>query len=145
MENLREALIKADYTVDGVLEVLGPLAYAALARSESVPSLRATTGGSPVETLIRLFLLQQPVGRKAADAALPVADSLAAGLVELDGVSSDEIELSVVDGERTLTLGDEQSDMALPPLDALAEEHDAVAIHAERVDGNTYAVDVFPL
>jgi len=51
----------------------------------------------------------------------------------------------VVDGERTLTLGDEQSDMALPPLDALAEEHDAVAIHAERVDGNTYAVDVFPL
>ena len=41
-------------------------------------------------------------------------------------------------------LGDEQSDMALPPLDALAEEHDAVAIHAERVDGNTYAVDVLP-
>jgi len=61
LENLREALIKADYTVDGVLEVLGPLAYAALARSESVPALRATAGGSPVETLIRLFLLQQAV------------------------------------------------------------------------------------
>ena len=65
-------------------------------------------------------------------------------IVELD-VGSDEIELSVVGGERTLTLGDEQSDRALPALDALAAEHDAVAIHAERVDGNLFAVDVFPL
>jgi len=65
-------------------------------------------------------------------------------IVELD-VGSDEVELSVVDGERTLTLGDEQSDRALPALDALAAEHDAVAIHAERVDGDLFAVDVFPL
>ncbi|MEY9887567.1 hypothetical protein ABIA35_004111 [Catenulispora sp. MAP12-49] len=85
MEKLREALMKADYTVDGVLEVLGPLAYAALARSESVPALRATGGGSPVETLIRLFLLQQPVARKAVEAALPVEDSVAAGLVTVEG------------------------------------------------------------
>ena len=34
---------------------------------------------------------------------------------------------------------------ALPALDALAEEHDDVAIHAERVDGDLFAVDVFPL
>jgi hypothetical protein len=81
--------------------------------------------------------------RGEGDSWTAVAESVR--IVELDGVSSDEIELSVVDGERTLTLGDEQSDMALPPLDALAEEHDAVAIHAERVDGNTYVVDVFPL
>ena len=65
-------------------------------------------------------------------------------IVELD-VASDEVELSVVDGERTLTLGDEQSDRALPALDALAAEHDAVAIHAERVDGDLFAVDVFHL
>ena len=65
-------------------------------------------------------------------------------IVELD-VGSDEVELSVVDGERTLTLGDEQSDRALPALDALAAEHDAVAIHGERVDGDLFAVDVFPL
>ena len=85
MEKLREALIKADYTVDGVLEVLGPLAYAALARSESVPALRATGGGTPVETLIRLFLLQQAVGRKAVEAALPLADCLSADMVTVDG------------------------------------------------------------
>ena len=65
-------------------------------------------------------------------------------IVELD-VGSDEVELSVVDGERTLTLGDDQTDRALPALDALAAEHDAVAIRAERVDGNLFAVDVFPL
>ena len=65
--------------------------------------------------------------------------------MELADVASDEVELSVVDGERTLTLGDEQSDRALPALDALAAEHDAVAIHAERVDGDLFAVDVFPL
>jgi len=66
-------------------------------------------------------------------------------IVELTDVGSDEVELSVVDGERTLTLGDEQSDRALPALDALAAEHDAVAIHGERVDGDLFAVDVFPL
>src|SRR4051795_10264115 len=85
MEKLREALIKADYTVDGVLEVLGPLAYAALARSESVPALRATTGGTPVETLIRLFLLQQVVDITVAAAALPLEDCIANNLVEPAG------------------------------------------------------------
>jgi hypothetical protein len=66
-------------------------------------------------------------------------------IVELPGVGEDEVELTVVDGERTLTLGDEQSDRTLPALDALAGEHDAVAIHAERVDGDIFAADVFPL
>ena len=60
-------------------------------------------------------------------------------------IASRSLELSVVDGERTLTLGDRTSTDALPALDALAGEHDAVAIQAERVDGDLYAVDVFPL
>ena len=66
-------------------------------------------------------------------------------LVELPDIRADEVELTVVDGERTLTLGDEQADLAVPALDALAEEHEAVAIHGERVDGDVFAVDVFPL
>ncbi len=66
-------------------------------------------------------------------------------IVEIVGIDADEIELTVVDGERTLTVGDEQTIRSLPALDALAEEHDSVAIHAERVDGDTFAVDVFPL
>jgi len=66
-------------------------------------------------------------------------------IVELAGITADEVDLTVVDGERTLTLGDEVTIRALPALDALAEEHDSVALHAERVDGDLFAVDVFPL
>jgi hypothetical protein len=66
-------------------------------------------------------------------------------IVEISELPADEVELTVVDGERTLTIGDEQDERALPALDALAAEHSSVAIHAERVDGDTFVVDVFPL
>jgi hypothetical protein len=81
--------------------------------------------------------------RSEGDSWNAVAESVQ--IVELGGVGAEEVELPVVDGERTLTIGDEQTDRALPGLDALAQEHDAVAIHAERVDGDLFAVDVFPL
>ncbi|SDD57700.1 N5-glutamine methyltransferase family protein [Streptomyces prasinopilosus] len=58
---LRDALLEASFTADGLLELLGAPAYAALARSETVPAFRATRGDGPLETLVRLFLLQQPV------------------------------------------------------------------------------------
>lgn len=85
LARLREALLAAQYTADGCLDLLGPTAYAALARSETVPALRATRGGSPLETLVRLFLLQQPVPRAAAAAALSVEDCLADGWLTEDG------------------------------------------------------------
>jgi len=66
-------------------------------------------------------------------------------IVELAGVPADEVELTIVEGQRTLTIGDEQVDEALAGLDEIAAEHDAVAIRAERVDGDAFAVDVFPL
>lgn len=81
--------------------------------------------------------------RNEGDMWTAVAESVR--IVELPGVGSEEIELTVVDGERTLTIGDEQSDEPLPGLDALAAEHESVAIHAERVDRDLFAVDVFPL
>ncbi|WP_269855193.1 DUF7059 domain-containing protein [Streptomyces sp. RPT161] len=76
---LRDALRAADFTADGCLDLLGATAYAALSRSETVPALRATRGGSPLETLIRLFLLQRPATRDQARAALPLDDALADG------------------------------------------------------------------
>ncbi len=81
---LRDALQSANFTYDAVAEALGPLAHAALGRNETTPGLRRTTGGSPLETLVRLFLLQAPVGVDAAEAALPgLVDRLAVeGLVE---------------------------------------------------------------
>lgn len=66
-------------------------------------------------------------------------------LVELPGVDEDEIELTVVDGERTLKLDGERTIRPLPALDALADEHTDVAVHAERVDGHLFAADVYPL
>jgi len=68
---LREALERAGFTYDGVAELLGPLAHAALSRNETVPGLLRTRGGSPLETLVRLFLLQAPVSHEQAEAALP--------------------------------------------------------------------------
>ncbi|HEU4812233.1 MAG TPA: methyltransferase [Nocardioides sp.] len=83
-QRLRAALSLAGFTYDAVAEVLGPLAHQALGRNETTPGLRRTAGGSPLETLIRLFLLQAPVGAPAAEAALPgLLDRMAAeGLIE---------------------------------------------------------------
>ncbi|MER5780596.1 methyltransferase [Streptomyces mobaraensis] len=82
---LRDALLAAAFTADGLLELLGAPAYAALARSETVPALRATRGDGPLETLVRLFLLQRSVPAARAAAALPLEDCLADGWLVRDG------------------------------------------------------------
>lgn len=81
---LRDALTAADYTYDAVAELIGPTAQAALGRNETMPGLRATTGGSPLETLTQIWLLQATVPAAAAEAALPglVDDLCAAGILE---------------------------------------------------------------
>ena len=84
---LRRALAAADYTVDAVDRLLAETACAALQRSETTPALRRTTDGSPLATLVRLFLLQTTVARADADRALPaLVDELAgAGLLIASG------------------------------------------------------------
>ncbi|GLF96024.1 DUF7059 domain-containing protein [Streptomyces yaizuensis] len=89
---LRDALLSAAFTADGLLELLGAPAYAALARSETVPALRATRDGGPLATLIRLFLLQRPVPYERARAVLPLTEALAGGWVVRDG---DEVRAAV--------------------------------------------------
>ncbi|MGI5481531.1 DUF7059 domain-containing protein [Streptomyces lavendofoliae] len=84
-DRLRDALLAADFTADGLLELLGAPAYAALARSETVPALRATRADGPLATLVRLFLLQRPVPRERARAVLPLDEALADGWVTEDG------------------------------------------------------------
>jgi methylase of polypeptide subunit release factors len=70
-----------------VADLLGPLAQSALARNETTPGLRATRGGSPLETLTRLWPLQASVGAAEAERALPglVAPLVAEGLLHRDG------------------------------------------------------------
>jgi hypothetical protein len=82
--DLRAALLAADFTYDAVAELLGPLAHDALARNETVPGLRRTRDGSPLATLVRLFLLQVPVPAADAERALPgLVDRMAVeGLLE---------------------------------------------------------------
>ena len=83
-ERLREALLVVGFTYDAVAGVLGTTAHAALFRNETTPGLRKTGGGSPVETLTRLWLLQAWVPVAHVEQALPgLLDPLCtAGLLE---------------------------------------------------------------
>ncbi|MGW0821894.1 DUF7059 domain-containing protein [Streptomyces sp. NPDC002845] len=93
---LRDALLGADFTADGLLELLGAPAYAALARGEIVPALRATRGDTPLETLVRLFLLQQPVLHARVEDVLPVDACLEGGwLVRVGGNAEDSVAATV--------------------------------------------------
>jgi hypothetical protein len=85
LARLREALDSAGYGYDAITELLGPTAHAALGRNETTPGLRATRGGGPLATLVRLWPLQAPVEVAELEAALPglVPDLAAAGVVEL--------------------------------------------------------------
>ncbi|MEU3490824.1 DUF7059 domain-containing protein [Streptomyces massasporeus] len=90
---LRDALLAASFTADGLLELLGAPAYAALARSETVPALRATRGDTPLEMLVRLFLLQQPVPHARVAEVLPVDACLESGWLTRTG--ADELAAAV--------------------------------------------------
>jgi hypothetical protein len=81
--------------------------------------------------------------RNEGDVWSAVAESVV--IVELPNLDGDVVDLSIVGDERTLTIDDERTIRPLPGLDALAEPHGDVAVHAERVDGDVFAVDVFPL
>ena len=86
VEQLRAAL--TDYTASGIADRLGPAATAAVSRNDFRVALRATAGGDPLATLIRLFVCGQTEPTAAVAAALaplPLADALAAGLVVPDG------------------------------------------------------------
>lgn len=87
---LREALLAANYTADGVLELLGPEAHAALGRGEPDPAFRATAEAGTLGTLIRVFLLGDPVDADSAERALaplPLPEAAAAGIVVVEGNS----------------------------------------------------------
>ena len=84
---LRESLAQAGFTVDAVRDLLGARASSALDRNETTPGLAATSGGSPLETLTRLWPLQATVDRAAAEAVLPLGALMAGGFVAVAGDS----------------------------------------------------------
>ncbi|GAA1139173.1 methyltransferase [Ornithinicoccus hortensis] len=85
---LRADLSDAGYTVEGVEEILGPVAAAALHRGHTGPAMRATASGEGCAPLIRLWALGRPVDDDTLDAALPrtgAAGLRAMGLLGADG------------------------------------------------------------
>jgi hypothetical protein len=85
---LRHAL--AGYTVDSVHELVGVAGQAALGRGDLTGLARQLSGGSPLDTLGRLFLLGAVVPEAAARVALHplrLDRAIAAGLVESSGRS----------------------------------------------------------
>ncbi|WP_316670764.1 methyltransferase [uncultured Propionibacterium sp.] len=67
---LREALVGAGYTVDAVLDRLGPAGQEGLARNATVPALHILGGADDAQAnLIRLFPLQQALPRESLDSS----------------------------------------------------------------------------
>ncbi|WP_298459178.1 methyltransferase [uncultured Cellulomonas sp.] len=103
LDHLRGDLDAAGYTVDGVEELLGPVASAALHREEPVPALRATGPGSSAPeraSLVRLFVLGTHVARADAERAfarLGVDGAVALGLVAAAGWGAGDPVRAVVD------------------------------------------------
>ncbi|KNH15518.1 SAM-dependent methyltransferase [Arthrobacter sp. ZBG10] len=88
LQALAADLRRAGYTLDGVAQLLGPSASAALNRDQIIPAQLATdaaasrdSGTGPLAAVVRLWLLAEPQERVALDAALPGLG--ADGLVEL--------------------------------------------------------------
>ena len=67
---LRTALRRAGYSPDGVRDLLGPAAHAALGRGEPEPAWRATRDGAELGVLVRLLLLGSVEPDHAVAAAL---------------------------------------------------------------------------
>ncbi|WP_265520339.1 DUF7059 domain-containing protein [Oerskovia flava] len=107
---LRGDLTDGAYTVEGVEDLLGPLASSALHREQGLPARRVVAaaldggrganGADARAALAALFLLGEQVPRGALDRALPGAGTEGAvrlGLVESAGAGDDDLVRALVD------------------------------------------------
>jgi methylase of polypeptide subunit release factors len=89
---LREALVSADFTQDGVAARIGPQAWESAGREDFRATLAATDGADdPLGVLVRVFLAGQTVPAALADRALgdlPLDQALSVGVLAAteDGV-----------------------------------------------------------
>lgn len=82
---MREALIRANYTSDGIAERLGKDATAATKRNDFRQALARTAEPDPLNTLIRLFIAGQDEPADAVSQALNFDDALQMGLIKQRG------------------------------------------------------------
>jgi SAM-dependent methyltransferase len=104
VDDLRADLRDAAYTVDGVADLLGDVASAALHREQPAPARRVLDGVDPAAdpraALTRLFLLGGQVPRTAIDRALGRTGAAGAerlGLVRAAGAGPDDAVRAAVD------------------------------------------------
>src|SRR4051812_805817 len=123
VDALRTALTKAGYSTDGVRELLGATAHAALGRGEVEPAFRAARDAGELGVLVRLLLLggaEPDAAVRAALAPLDPADAAAPGLLRRAGdgwVAAPDLRPS----------GDEERDWwVLSDLDRRRQERDHV-------------------
>jgi hypothetical protein len=82
---LREALISAGYSSNGIAARIGPEATAAVRRGDFRAALRATTDRDPLATLIRLFICGKIEPERSVRAAVALDDLLAGGILVRTG------------------------------------------------------------
>ena len=68
-DRLREVLLRANYTVPGVLEVMGQK-EGSVSTTDAPLVLQRTGAGRPIDTLMRLFLAKTSVSEDAVRAAI---------------------------------------------------------------------------
>lgn len=95
IERLRERLLDADYTLEGVAEHLGQPALDGLARNSTMPLLAAVEGDDSIHaTMARLWMAQDSVTQAEAKVALgDLAVWVENGMVDIDG---DQVRATVV-------------------------------------------------
>jgi SAM-dependent methyltransferase len=67
---IRDVLDRAGYTDERIVKLMGVDSLSRLGERKLPPLLRRTSGGTPLETLVRLFILDQDVDAAAAQTAL---------------------------------------------------------------------------
>ena len=80
---LRQTLLAAGFTADGVLNLIGAQAYSALSRDEFVPARRALRGTvSVLADLVRLFVIDEMIDIDQLAHGFPLDDVRRLGLIE---------------------------------------------------------------
>lgn len=87
-KRMREVFDKVGYSEEGIGSALGTTEHGSIGAQERAAWVRKTRGGSKLETLIRLFLLDMPVVREQVRNALsplPVEQWAEIGLITIEG------------------------------------------------------------
>jgi SAM-dependent methyltransferase len=110
---LRRALDAAGYTAEGIPRALGLGGPFARETAEIPYYVRLLPAGEPISALVKLFLLDVPVPRAAAEAAIGVERAARLGLVEVDGNEVRGL-VDLVPREELLVASDRFRDDRLP-------------------------------